>query len=159
MSLELGIAFYTQKKFPEAIEHLEKAGNESSTLYNLGCAYTVTKAYQKADETFRRVISLYPLDEKRNLLLYGLANCLYLMEKYDESLEFCNRALSLPNLSDDHLGYQTYLQGLILDKLRKPLEAWFALRHALNFYSPHDPSYSLLKENYSRVDKQIEHLL
>jgi tetratricopeptide (TPR) repeat protein len=155
-----GFDFYNQHKYLEAIEQLEKAGEDSTILCVLGCSYSQIKSYQKAEEIFHKALQLNP-NEKiiKEQIHHGIAHCLYYTGKFVDALVQCDASLNLETSSDYNWARHTFLKGEILEKLGKPIGAWFAYRNAIAFYPYDDSFYTTAKEIFAHVDKQIENLL
>jgi Flp pilus assembly protein TadD len=67
----LGIIYYYQRKFKQAIEHFSKAlqisPDDDETYVNLGAAYLQLRKFKRAEDCFKHALKLNPQNnEARN---------------------------------------------------------------------------------------------
>jgi tetratricopeptide (TPR) repeat protein len=98
----LGNDFYKKKKFPEAIQHYSSAIElhpEELTYYtNLAAVYLEIKEYERAIEQCDHAINKARESGNYDFVKIGKtlalkANCLFKMDKLDESITIYNEAL------------------------------------------------------------------
>lgn len=89
-SILLGIG-----KIQEALEFLEKARDldpmEKETYYNLGSAYSMLEDYEKAEDSFKKVILI---NKKDGQVYFHLGNIKFLQDSIEKGVEYYNKAVA-----------------------------------------------------------------
>ncbi len=149
--LGYGLYFFSKNFFDKALLNFNRAlsifesTNQKryiiSTLNNIANVYKETKNYTKAIDLYKKGLQLNKkINSTKNdeIRLTNIASCYFLLDDFDTSLQFLNKALEIKNLNNSHKALiygnigNVYINKLQYDKGSFFIEKALAINRELN---------------------------